>query len=167
MKDYTSLHRRDMDRRRLLLTSLAGALAIPLVARAQPIGKVSRIGFIVTGTPNEARHLIQALTEGLGELGYVEGRNIVFEWRFGEGRQEKLPALAVELARLKVDVLVTGSNPVIAAVKQATATIPVVMAVSRDPVGANFIASLDGRAETSRGWRMTPIPRLSERTLSF
>jgi ABC-type uncharacterized transport system substrate-binding protein len=131
-----------MDRRRFLLTSLAGAAAVPLAARAQPTGKVSRIGFIVTGTPNETGHLIQALNKGLRELGYVEGRNVVFERRFGEGRQEKLPALAAELVQLKVDVLVTGSNPVIAAVKQATATIPVVMAVSRDPVGANFIASL-------------------------
>jgi ABC-type uncharacterized transport system substrate-binding protein len=131
-----------MDRRRFLLTSLAGAAAVPLAARAQPTGKVSRIGFIVTGTPNETGHLIQALNKGLRELGYVEGRNVVFERRFGEGRQEKLPALAAELVQLKVDVIVTGSNPVIAAVKQATATIPVVMAVSRDPVGANFIASL-------------------------
>jgi putative ABC transport system substrate-binding protein len=131
-----------MDRRHFLLTSLAGAAAVPLAARAQPTGKVSRIGFIVTGTPNETGHLIQALNKGLRELGYVEGRNVVFERRFGEGRQEKLPALAAELVQLKVDVIVTGSNPVIAAVKQATATIPVVMAVSRDPVGANFIASL-------------------------
>jgi putative ABC transport system substrate-binding protein len=127
-----------MDRRRFLLTSLAGALA----AGAQPTGKVNRIGFIVTATPNETGHLIKALNEGLRELGYVEGRNVVFERRFAEGRQERLPALAAELVQLKVDVLVTGSNPVIAAVKQATATIPVVMAVSRDPVGAKFIASL-------------------------
>ena len=96
----------------------------------------------MTATRDETRHLIGALSEGLRELGYVEGRNVVFELRFAEGRQERLPALAAELVQLKVDVLVTGSNPVIAAVKQATATIPVVMAVSRDPVGAKFIASL-------------------------
>ena len=131
-----------MDRRRFLLTSLASALAAPLAAEAQPTAKLYRIGVIVTATPNETGHLIKALNEGLRELGYVEGRNIVFERRFAEGRQERLPALAAELVQLKVDVLVTGSNPVIAAVKQATATIPVVMAVSRDPVGAKFIASL-------------------------
>jgi putative ABC transport system substrate-binding protein len=129
--------------RRGFIGALAGGLfAAPLVAAAQPTAKVYRIGFLVTATPTETGHLFKALSEGLRELGYVEGRNVVFERRFAEGRQERLPALAAELVQLKVDVVVTGSNPVIAAVKQATATIPVVMAVSRDPVGAKFIASL-------------------------
>ena len=129
--------------RRGFIGALAGGLfAAPLVAAAQPTAKVYRIGFLVTATLTETGHLLKALSEGLRELGYVEGRNVVFERRFAEGRQERLPALAVELVRLNVDILVTGSNPVIAAVKQATATIPVVMAVSRDPVGAKFIASL-------------------------
>ena len=129
--------------RRGFIGALAGGLfAAPLVAAAQPTAKVYRIGFLVTATLTETGHLLKALSEGLRELGYVEGRNVVFERRFAEGRQERLPALAVELVRLKPDILVTGSNPVIAAVKEATATIPVVMAVSRDPVGAKFIASL-------------------------
>jgi len=129
--------------RRGFIGALAGGLfAAPLVTAAQPNAKVYRIGFLVTATSTETGHLFKALSEGLRELGYVEGRNVVFERRFAEGRQERLPALAAELVRLKVDILVTGSNPVIAAVKQATATIPVVMAVSRDPVGAKFIASL-------------------------
>jgi len=115
-------------------------LAAPLVAEAQQAAKVYRIGVILTSAPNESGHLIKALEEGMRELGYVDERNIVFERRFAEGRQERLPLLAAELVRLKVDVLVTGSNAVIAAVKQVTATIPVVMAVSRDPVGAGFIA---------------------------
>jgi putative ABC transport system substrate-binding protein len=132
----------EMPRRAFMAVIAGGLLAAPLVAGAQPTGKVHRIGFLVTATRDETRHLIGALSEGLRELGYVEGRNVVFELRFAEGRQERLPALAAELVQLKVDVLVTGSNPVIAAVKQATATIPVVMAVSRDPVGAKFIASL-------------------------
>jgi putative ABC transport system substrate-binding protein len=131
-----------MDRRRFLLTSLAGALAAPLAAGAQAAGKVWRIGFILSGTASETEHLAKALNEGLRELGYVEGRNVVFERRFAEDRQERLPTLAAELVRLKVDVLVTGSNVVVAAVMQATATTPVVMAVSRDPVGAKLIASL-------------------------
>ena len=131
-----------MDRRAFLGTLTGSLLAAPLAAEAQSVGKVYRIGFIVTATRDETGHLIKALTEGLREFGYVEGRNVVFEPRFAEGRQERLPALAAELVQLKVDVLVTGSNPVIAAVKQASATIPVVMAVSRDPVGAKFIASL-------------------------
>ena len=131
-----------MDRRTFVSGLTLGLLAAPRVAKAQPTGKMYRIGFLVTATREETGHLIGALSEGLRELGYVDGRNVVFELRFAEGRQDRLPALAAELVQLKVDVLVTGSNPVIAAVKQATATIPVVMAVSRDPVGAKFIASL-------------------------
>ena len=131
-----------MNRRTFVSGVTLSLLAAPLVAAAQPTGKVYRIGFLVTATRDETGHLIGALSEGLRELGYLEGRNVLFELRFAEGRQERLPALAAELVQLKVDVLVTGSNPVIAAVKQATATIPVVMAVSRDPVGTKFIASL-------------------------
>ena len=131
-----------MNRRGFIGTLAGGLFAVPLVTAAQPTAKVYRIGFLVTATSTETGHLFKALSAGLRELGYVEGRNVVFERRFGEGRQERLPALAAELVRLNVDILVTGSNPVIAAVKQATATIPVVMAVSRDPVGAKFIASL-------------------------
>jgi len=131
-----------MDRRGFIGALAGGLFAAPLVTAAQPTAKTYRIGFLVTATSTETGHLFKALSEGLRELGYVEGRNVVFEPRFAEGRQERLPALAAELVRLKADILVTGSNPVIAAVKQATATIPVVMAVSRDPVGAKFIASL-------------------------
>jgi len=131
-----------MNRRGFIGTVAGSLLVAPLALKAQPTAKVYRIGFIVTATSNETGHLFKALSEGLRELGYVEGRNVVFERRFAEGKQERLPALAAELVQLKVDVVVTGSNPVITAVKQATATIPVVMAVSRDPVGAKFIASL-------------------------
>src|SRR6187431_1038039 len=122
------------NRRKLLVALGAGLLAAPLATSAQPTGKVYRIGFIATAPRNEIEHIVKALDEGLRELGYVEGQNIVFERRFAEGKQERLAALAVELVKLKVDIIVTGSNPVIAAVRQATATIPVVMAVSRDPV---------------------------------
>jgi ABC-type uncharacterized transport system substrate-binding protein len=119
-----------------------GLTPAPHAADSQSSGKVYRIGFISTGAPRETQHLVKALDDGLRELGYMEGRNIVFERRFGEGNQERLPALAAELVRLNVDVIVTGSNPVITAVKQATSTIPVVMAVSRDPVGSGFVANL-------------------------
>ena len=140
--DRGRLHHRAMDRRRFLLGSVAGVFAAPLGVEAQQAGKVYRIGVLLTLAAGENEHLVKALDQGLRELGYVEGRNLVFERRFAEGQQERLPTLAAELVRLKVDVIVTGSNPVIAAVKQATATIPVVMAVSRDPVGATFIAGL-------------------------
>ncbi|HEV2056404.1 MAG TPA: ABC transporter substrate-binding protein [Methylomirabilota bacterium] len=142
-------------------------LAAPLAADAQPTGKVYRIGFIQTAAPNEMEHLTKALDEGLRELGYVEGRNIVFERRFAEGKQERLPALAAELVRLNIDVIVTGANPVIAAVKQATATIPVVMAVSRDPVGAGFIASLARPGGNITGFANDPTPEIIGKNLEL
>ena len=129
-----------IDRRRFV-----GALAATAVVRlsgAQSAGKVYRIGYIQTATPEEQAQLTKAFDDGLRELGYVEGQNIVVERRFAWGKQERLPELAAELVRLNVDVIMTGGNPVIAAVKQATSTIPVVMGASRDPVGAGFIASL-------------------------
>jgi putative ABC transport system substrate-binding protein len=129
-------------RRTFVGTLTGGLLAAPLVAEPQPVGKVYRVGLIVTAARNTMEHLVKAFDEGMRELGYEEGRNVVFERRFADGKQERLAVLAAELVRLKVDVIVTGSNPVIDAVKKATATIPVVMAVSRDPVGAGFIASL-------------------------
>ena len=142
-------------------------LAAPPAADAQPTGKVYRIGFIQTAAPNEIGHLIKALDEGLRELGYVEGRNVVFERRFAEGRQERLPALAAELVGLKVDVIVTGANPVIAAVKQATPTIPVVMAVSRDPVGAGFSASLARPGGNITGLANDPTPEILAKNLEL
>ncbi len=131
-------------------------LAAPFTAGTQPRGKVYRIGYIQTATPDEQEPLTKAFDEGLRELGYVEGRNIVVERRFAWGKQERLPDLAAELVRLNVDVIVTGANPVIAAVKQATATIPVVMTTSRDPVGSGFIASL---AHTSPNSVQPQAPR--------
>jgi putative ABC transport system substrate-binding protein len=86
--------------------------------------------------------LFHALKDGLRELGYVEGRNIVFVQRYGDGKMERLPDLAAELVRVKVDVIVTGTNLHVAAVRHATSTIPVVMVFAADPVGAGFIASL-------------------------
>jgi putative ABC transport system substrate-binding protein len=150
-----------------LFTTVLALFAAPLAADAQPTGKVYRIGFILTAAPNEVGHLIKALDEGLRELGYVEGRNVVFERRFAEGRQERLPALAAELVQLKVDVLVTGSNPVIAAVKQVTATIPVVMAVSRDPVGAGLIASLARPGGNITGLANDPGPEMIGKNLEL
>jgi putative ABC transport system substrate-binding protein len=125
--------------------ALAGATAAQVVTApslAQVGPKVHRVGYIQTATAEEQRHLTAAFEDAMRKLGYVEGRNVVYERRFADGRQERLPALAAELARLRVDVIVTGGNPVVAAVKEATTSIPVVMAASRDPVGAGFVASL-------------------------
>ncbi len=148
------------------ITLAVGILVAPLAAAQQP-KKVYRIGFIQTSAPEEQVHLTKALDEGLRELGYVEGRNIVIERRFAGGKQERLPALAAEIVRLKVDVIVTGANPVIAAVKQATSTIPVVMAVSRDPVGAGFIASVARPGGNITGLTNDPTPEIIGKNLEL
>ena len=154
-------------RRAFIGTLAGGLLAGPLAAEAQAPAKVPRIGVLQTAAPQEQPHLTQALNEGLRELGYVEGRNIVIERRFAGGKQESLPALAAELVRLKVDVIVTGSNPVIAAVKQATATIPIVMAVSRDPVGSGFIASVARPGGNITGLTNEPTPEIAGKSLEL
>jgi putative tryptophan/tyrosine transport system substrate-binding protein len=107
---------------------------------AQPAGKVPRVGFLHPGAPPNSS--ADVLTRSLRELGYVEGRSIAIEFRWAEGRLERLPGLAAELVRLKVDVIVVGSTPAIRAVAQATKTIPVVMTVVADPVASGFVTSL-------------------------
>ena len=156
-----------MDRRRFLMTSLAGALAGPLAAGAQQADRVYRLGFIVTGARQEVEHLTRALDEELQRLGYVEGRNVLLERRFAGGRTERLPGLAAELVQLDLDIIVTGSNPVISAVKQATTTIPVVMAASRDPVGAGFIASLARPGGNITGLTSDPAPEILAKNLQL
>ena len=131
-----------MDRRRFLLTSLVGALAMPRVAEAQQAGKVARIGYLLGAAREQTSPLVKAFQDGLSDLGYVPGRNVVIEYRFADGKPERLPQLAQDLVRLKVDVIVTGSNPHVIAAKQATTTIPIVMVYVRDPVGAGLVASV-------------------------
>jgi putative tryptophan/tyrosine transport system substrate-binding protein len=123
-----------------LVLALSLALA-PLAADAQQPGKVYRIG-ILTATRPEASHLWAAFFQGLRELGYVEGQNVIIESRFFGDRIEQLPALAAELVRLQVDVIVTGAAPEPEAAKRATSTIPIVTAAHLDPVGSGLVASL-------------------------
>jgi putative ABC transport system substrate-binding protein len=131
-----------MDRRAFIGAFAGGLVIARSVAEAQPAAKVYRIGILLGATAETVAPLVRALTEGLRDLGYVEGRNIVFERRYADGRMERLPELAAELVRLRVDVIVTGSNIHVAAAKRATATIPIVMVAAGDPVGAGFIANL-------------------------
>jgi putative tryptophan/tyrosine transport system substrate-binding protein len=112
-------------------------------ADAQQPKKVHRIGYLTADSRSaHADVRAEAFREGLRELGYVEGRNIVIEWRQAEGKRDRLPALATELVRLKVDVIVTGGPTATRPVKAATTTIPIVMTQDSDPVGNGFIASL-------------------------
>ena len=141
------------------LAAFSLAFAVSATASAQP-AKVYRVGVITTPAPQDVRGVVTELDEGLRDLGYVEGKNLVIERRSAEGRPERLDALATELVRLNVDVIVTGSNPVIRAVKRATATIPIVMAVSRDPVGAGFVASLSRPGGNITGMANEPGPEI-------
>jgi putative tryptophan/tyrosine transport system substrate-binding protein len=108
--------------------------------QAQEPKKIPRIGVLRPGLAAAPNY--EAFRQGLRELGYVEGQNVLLEFRDGEGKAERLPDLAAELVRLKVDVIVTSSTPAIQAVKQATVTIPIVMGFSGDPVGTGLVASL-------------------------
>ncbi len=130
-------------RRKLLIALGAGLLAAPLVSLAQQQGKVWRVGFLA------ARHvdsldsdMFSAFPRGMRELGYVEGKNLMIEWRSAEGKYERLPELAVKLVQLKVDVIVAAGAPAISAAQKATTTIPIVMGTSGDPVGTGFVKSL-------------------------
>ena len=101
-----------------------------------------RVGFLLGATGESVASLFHALQDRLRELGYIEGRNVVFVQRYADGRMERLPDLAAELVRLRVDVIVTGTNLHVAAVRHATETIPIVTVFAADPVGAGFVASL-------------------------
>jgi putative tryptophan/tyrosine transport system substrate-binding protein len=128
-----------MDRRAFLAGSLA-ILAAPLEGDAQQSAKIPRVGLLRPGAPPDP--YVEAFQRRLRDLGYVERQTIVFEYRWAEGKSARLPSLAAELVQLKVDVIVTQGEEAARAVKQATSTIPIVMATSGDPVGAGLVASL-------------------------
>jgi len=126
----------------LVVTLTLALLTMPLAADAQQAGKIYRIGVLetISATLNVAN--LDALRKGLRELGYVEGRNVVIEYRSADGRAERFPDLATELVRLKVDLIVTRGTPAARAAKNATGTIPVVMAAIGEPLGTGVVASL-------------------------
>jgi putative ABC transport system substrate-binding protein len=131
-----------MMERRAFVAGSVGLVVASLTAGAQPPAKVPRIGVLYTGTPATAAQSSEAFNQGLREQGYVEGKNVVVERRFGDAKPERLSGLAAELVRLKVDVIVTSTDEAIAAVKRQTQTIPIVMTASTDPVATGFVASL-------------------------
>src|SRR3954468_15596951 len=121
--------------RRKFITLLGGAAAWPVAARAQQPERVRRVGFLLGAVPPAQFGLgdLSGFAQGMRELGYVEGRDFIIEWRSAEGRYERLYDLAAELARLKVDVILLGSPPAVRPTQQATTTIPIVMGYSVDP----------------------------------
>ena len=133
---FDQLNRRDF------ITPLGGAAAWPLAARAQQAGKLPTIGFLGGSTASAQSEWTAPFVQRLRELGWLEGRTVVIEYRWAEGRSERFAEIAAELVRLKVDVIVTQSTPSVLAAKQATFVIPIVFASAGDPVGTGIVASL-------------------------
>ena len=124
----------------LALGALLFALSFPV--EAQQTGKIARVGFLDGSTASGMAGLLDAFRQELNKLGWIDGKNIAIEYRFGEQKNERLPELAAELVRLKVDLIVVTGGPPALAAKKATTTIPIVMASINDPVGAGLVASL-------------------------
>jgi ABC-type uncharacterized transport system substrate-binding protein len=130
-----------MNKKIYWLALVALFLALSLRAEAQQPGKIPRIGYVTAGgSPNDRGFM--AFREGLRNLGYIEGKNVVIEFRSAEAKLDRIPSLVAELVQLKVDVLVSSSQPGTRAAKQATKTIPIVMVASFDPVATGIIGSL-------------------------
>ena len=134
----------------LLIALLSAAASV----EAQHPKKTPRVGVLLPGSRSTYAIRIEAFHNGLRELGYVEGRNIATEWRFAEGKNDRLPGMAAELVRSRVDVIVTSTTPVAQAALQASRTIPIVMAASADPVGTGLVASLAHPGGTVTGLSM-------------
>jgi putative ABC transport system substrate-binding protein len=153
--------------RRHVLALLAGALAAPLASFAQQPTKIPRIGFLHPAPPGGVPGMrLEAFRDALHELGYVEGKNVQLEVRWGNGEFERLPALAAELVQLKVDVIVAAASPSVLAARKATSTIPIVMPVSSDPVGDGLVASLAHPGGNITGLSMM-APELGEKRLQL
>jgi putative tryptophan/tyrosine transport system substrate-binding protein len=137
-----SIVRKKTINKTVCLTVGAMLFALSFAAQAQQPTKIARIGFLSNNSLAAVSSWNEAFREGLRELGYVEGKNFIIEYRFGEGKLDRLPAMVSELVRLKVDVIVTGGPSATRAAKEASTTIPIVMATSTDPVGDGFVGSL-------------------------
>lgn len=153
-----------MDRRRFMVT-IGSTLAAPFVIAQQP-AKLPRIGYLFSFVRSQGEHLWQACQQGMRELGYVEGRNVLLEPRWAEGHHDRMPALVAELARLKVDVIVAAATPANLAARAGAGSIPVVMVAVADPVRVGLVDSL-----ARPGGRMTGLslltPELSGKRLSM
>src|SRR6202171_4260587 len=135
-----------MKRRQSIIAFVAlGAVATSVASSAQQQGKVWRVGFLSLYSASEIAQNTATFLKALRELGYIEGKNLVVEWRFAEGSFERLPDLAADLVQLKVDVIVAVASAAISAAKNATSAIPIVMATTGDPVGSGFVKKI-GRA---------------------
>jgi putative ABC transport system substrate-binding protein len=161
----TTANDRALDRRTFVVGGVA-ALAAPLAAEAQQSAKIPRVGYLFSFTRTGGEHLWDACREGLRELGYVEGRDMVLEPRWADGQHERLPRLVAELVRAKVDVIVAAATPANLAAKAGASTTPIVMVAVADPVGAGLIASLARPGGTVTGLSLL-TPDLSGKRLAL
>jgi len=146
-----------MKRKITVITLCAILLTLNFPSSAQQPAKIPRVGFLSgSGNPNTPGPQLEAFRRGLQELGYIEGKNILVEYRYVEGRVDRIPSLVVELMQLKVDVFISGNLVAIRAAKQATSTIPIVMVTTADPVTAGLIDSL-----ARPGGNITGLSRLN------
>jgi ABC-type uncharacterized transport system substrate-binding protein len=129
-------------RRREFITIVGGAIASPLVARTNAKAGVPKVGVLSFGTVDSSGHLVDAFTQGLNVLGYVEGKNILIDRRYAQGQPDRLSALAAEFVSLKVDVIFAPTGSAVLAAQKASKTIPIVFALVTDPVGEGFVSSL-------------------------
>jgi len=153
--------------KKIIVSMLAALIpaSVQLVEAQQP-KKIAKIGYLFARTPAAAAHNIEAFRQGMRELGYVEGKTLVLEVRYGEARAERIAELPRELVGLKVDVIVASTDVAIAAVKRETQTIPIVMAISSDPVGTGLVASLARPGGNVTG-NSTISPELSGKRLEL
>ena len=156
-----------IDRRAFLAGTGAMLLAAPLGAQAQQAGTVPRIGWLGGPTRESAEPFLREFQRGLKDLGWIEGQNIVIEWRFGGGRAERLPVLAEELVRLPVNLIVAPSTPTIFAAKNATKTIPIVTVGGGDPVELGIVASLARPGGNITGLTSTVGPEIAGKQLEL
>ena len=153
--------------RRDFITLLGGAAtAWPLAARAQQSGKLPTIGFLGQGTRSATSEWTTAFVQRLRELGWIDGRNVTIEYRWGEELNERFAQIAAEFVRLKVDVIVTGATQPTIAAKQATSVIPIVFAQAGDPVGIGLVASLARPGGNATG-QSTQTPDLAGKRLEI
>jgi putative ABC transport system substrate-binding protein len=157
---------KNMTRKITVLTLCAMLLALCSSAQAQQPTKVSRIGYLIATSPSVIAVRIEAFRQGLRALGYIEGKNIVIDYRYAEGKLDHLPALAAELVRLKVDVIVTAGPTDTKTAKEATRTIPIVMTWDYDPVASGFVISLARPGGNITGLSML-APELSGKQLEL
>ena len=156
-----------MHRRTFIGSCASGLVTVVTTVEGQPAPRIYRVGILLGGTAEDAAPLLGSLIDALRDLGLVDGRNLTFESRFAGTKLERLPELAAELVRLRVDLIVTGSNPFVAAAHRATPTIPIVFVAAADPVGAGFIISLAKPGGNITGLTTDASPELFAKNLGL